>query len=294
MVNETEIKRNVREFYDQVGWQEISEGIYQNATYEDLRPVSHTYIHDCHMRVNRHLNPTGKLLLDAGSGPIQYPEYIEYSRGYQKRVCADISFVAIQEARRRIGSHGLFVVADIANLPFTTDTFDGIVSMHTIHHLPLDEHLKAYQELYRVLGVNAKAVVINGWSLSPLMSITETLADLLGLLRGHKRTKKKKRQGTITLADEETHSASVLGDNLKSGSRTYVRKHNAAWVREVVSKYMPLEIWVWRSVNVRFLRTFIREKYAGKFLLRILYWLEERFPHFLGKVGQYPLIVIRK
>jgi hypothetical protein len=39
MASEAEIKRRVREFYDQVGWQEVGEGIYQNARYEDLRPV---------------------------------------------------------------------------------------------------------------------------------------------------------------------------------------------------------------------------------------------------------------
>ena len=34
-----EIKRQVRDFYDSVGWKEIAEGLYQNARYEDLRPV---------------------------------------------------------------------------------------------------------------------------------------------------------------------------------------------------------------------------------------------------------------
>jgi hypothetical protein len=71
MVPDTEIKRQVREFYDQVGWQEASDGFYQNASYEDLRPVAQEYIHNCHLRVLRHLNPTGRFLLDAGSGPIQ-------------------------------------------------------------------------------------------------------------------------------------------------------------------------------------------------------------------------------
>ena len=133
---ELEVKQQVRQFYDQVGWQEVSEGVYQNARYEDLRPVSREYIHRCHLRVSRHIQPAGRFLLDAGSGPIQYPEYLEYSKGYQYRVCADISHVALQEARKRVRDHGLFVVADVADLPFKPDAFDGIVSLHTIHHLP--------------------------------------------------------------------------------------------------------------------------------------------------------------
>jgi len=91
IMTDENIKQNVREFYDQVGWQQVSEGVYQNARYEDLRPVSREYIHQCHLRVNRYLQSDGKYLLDAGSGPIQYPEYLTYSDGYQYRVCADIS-----------------------------------------------------------------------------------------------------------------------------------------------------------------------------------------------------------
>src|SRR5512141_86258 len=109
----SEVKQEVRQFYDQVGWQLVGQDVYQNAHYEDLRPVAHEYIQRCHLRVARHLKPEGKYLLDAGSGPIQYPEYLEYSRGYRYRVCADISITALKEARKRIGTRGLYVVCDV-------------------------------------------------------------------------------------------------------------------------------------------------------------------------------------
>src|SRR5512140_3146714 len=139
-------KQQVREFYDRIGWSQAGDGLYQNARYEDLRPVSREYIHRCHLRVNRHLAPTGRFLLDAGSGPVQWPEYLDYSKGYDYRVCADISIIALKEARERLQQRGLYVVADVANLPFARDVFDGAVSMHTFHHLPLGEHCKAYTE----------------------------------------------------------------------------------------------------------------------------------------------------
>ena len=109
--SEVDVQRQVREFYDSVGWQEISAGVYQNARYEDLRPVSREYVHHCHMRVNRHLPLEGEYLLDAGSGPIQYPEYLEYSRGYRFRVCLDLSRRALRGARERVGEHGLLSLA---------------------------------------------------------------------------------------------------------------------------------------------------------------------------------------
>ena len=94
MTNDT--KQKVREFYDEIGWQQEDDGNYQNARYEDLRPVSREYIHKTRLRVMNGLIPIGKFLLDAGSGPVQYEEYKVYSQGYQKRVCLDISIQALR------------------------------------------------------------------------------------------------------------------------------------------------------------------------------------------------------
>jgi SAM-dependent methyltransferase len=283
----TEIKQLVREFYDQVGWQEISAGVYQNASYEDLRPVSREYIHRCHLRVNRHLQPRGKYLLDAGSGPIQYPEYLTYSQGYQYRVCVDISEVALQEARKRMangvpGAAGLFVVADIANLPFKPGVFEAVVSLHTIHHLPVEEHARAYNELYRLLTEGCTAVVVNGWGTAPLKSLALGMVRLVDRLRGKKGKGRRSEEWNIPWEA----SAPPRG--------TYVRKDNAAWLEHEIGSQMPVRIYVWRTFGVKFLRTFIHPRLAGRGLLRLLYWLEERFPRFLGRNGQYPLIAIRK
>ena len=76
-MTEAEVKQRVRQFYDRVGWQTVADGTYQNARYEDLRPVAQEYIHRCHLRVKRFLKPSGKYLLDAGSGPVQYAEYFK-------------------------------------------------------------------------------------------------------------------------------------------------------------------------------------------------------------------------
>lgn len=54
------IKHEIGQFYDEIGWQMETDGIYQNARYEDLRPVSAEYIHKCHMRVKRYLAPTDR------------------------------------------------------------------------------------------------------------------------------------------------------------------------------------------------------------------------------------------
>jgi SAM-dependent methyltransferase len=276
MMAQVDQKRQVREFYDQVGWQQVSEGIYQNARYDDLRPVAREYIHNCHLRVSRHLAPAGRYLLDAGSGPIQYPEYLEYSKGYRYRVCADISFVALVEARQRIGEHGLYVVCDIANLPFKPEAFDGVVSLHTIHHLPQEDHVRAYEVLYRALAPGRSAVVVNGWGSSPLMNVLGT--PLWAYQRLHKTWKRLRGQPVKPAMPKAT----------------FVQKNTPGGLKRALSGKMEIEILVWRSVNVSWMRAFIHEKLGGRAVLRLLYALEERYPRFFGEYGQYPLIVIRK
>lgn len=285
---DADIKQQVRQFYDQVGWQTVSEGLYQNARYEDLRPVSREYIHYCHLRVNRYLHPRGRFLLDAGSGPVQYPEYLTYSTGYKYRVCLDISILALQEARKRLNEHCLAVVADVADLPFKSEEFEGAVSLHTLHHLPLSEQKKAYYELQRVLSPGSSAVIVNGWTDSPLMRRWHWLVKLMERL-GKWLVQRKSPAG-----DENNNPATTGAKSAKAQpTGTFVEKLDADWLRRELPE-LALKIYVWRSVSVRFLRAVIHSAFAGKLWLRLLYRFEERYPRYFGENGQYPLIVLSK
>ncbi len=290
----TEVKKEVRQFYDQVGWSLVGDDLYQNARYEDLRPVSSDYIHRCHQRVKRHLAPVGRYLLDAGSGPIQYPEYLEYSNGYQYRVCADISITALKEARKRIGDHGLFVVSDIANLPFKSEVFDGIVSLHTIHHLPEDEHEQAYAGIHRTLAAGKTAVVVNGWPSSQFMARFEPLIRLSNRIRSLARRLNFRREASNQPRADQPKKKRARPSEDAQPKGTFTNRHDVAWIKNVIGARMPVEILVWRSASVRFMRAVIFPWLGGRLWLRLLYRLEERNPHYYGENGQYPLIVIRK
>jgi SAM-dependent methyltransferase len=291
-VVDADVKQSVKEFYDSVGWRGIGEGLYQNARYEDLRPVSREYIHRCHLRVSRHLPESGRFLLDAGSGPIQYPEYLEYSSGFRKRVCLDISILALKEARERIGEHGLFVVGDIANLPFRSDAFDGLVSLHTVHHLPAGEQQGSFREFERVLAPGSRAVVVYSWGdRSLLVRLTRWpirwIHWAIGLYNRLRRREVEPRLPSGDALDGES-------ERLMRVAGTYTYRHGYAWVRERLVFLPGLEIRVWRSMSTAMLRAFVRGRLGGRALLRFVYSVEERFPHLLGRIGQYPMILFRK
>ncbi len=284
------VKQQVRQFYDEIGWQVVADGMYQNARYEDLRPVAREYIRRCHLRVGRFIKPSGRFLLDAGSGPIQYPEYLTYSQGYTYRVCVDLSIVALQEARKRIADRGLFVVADVANLPFKPGAFDGAVSLHTLHHLPAEDHARAYTEMVRVIAPGASAAIVNGWTESRLMNRARGLISVLE--RVQNRLTRRGASPQDSVPPEPDSLARVPQKGKPTG--TFIQKYDARWLSRTLSGRIPYEIRCWRSVSVRFTRAAIHPRLAGRLWLRLLFLLEDRFPHWFGVNGQYPLIILRK
>lgn len=290
-MTEASVKEQVRQFYDSVGWRQIGDGLYQNARYEDLRPVSQEYLSRCHLRVARFLPEDGRILLDAGSGPIQYPEYLEYSRGYEYRVCLDISHRALVEARERIGDHGLFVVGDVANPPFRDEAFEGVVSLHTIHHLPEGEHAQAFRGLQRTLAPGGSAVSVYSWGDRSLLMRAMQLPIKLafGLIKLYRRLRGVGREKALP-PDERAAGE----DQTDQPTGTFTFKHDYSWAVQALGDFPGFEIRVWRSVSTSFLRAFIHGPLLGRFWLRALYTLEERFPHLLGRLGQYPMILFEK
>ena len=75
---------------------------------------------------------------------------------------------------------------------------------------------------------------------------------------------------------------------------TFVGKMTPQWLKNELTGAVNFEIHPWRSLSPRFMRWFVRPQLGGRTFLQIVFWLEERLPHFFGENGQYPLIVIRK
>ncbi len=262
-------KQAIMDFYDQVGWKEDGDQFYDGARFEDLRPVTRDYIHRCHLRVNRYLDGKGTYLLDAASGPVQYPEYLTYSENYDYRICADISFWALKQAKKNVGGKGIYLLCDVTDLPLKDNTMDGIVSLHTIYHVPADEQAGAVRELHRVMKAGHTGVVVYGWGPhSFLMNLLMVPYFLL---------KRLLRKG----AEAET-------------SELYFHHHKPAWFRKEIKHQCHARLVVWRSISVAFLRRLIHEKVVGRQLLALIYALENALPGFFGRYGAYPMFILTK
>ncbi len=285
-------KKILQDFYDQIGWQKKNEegaNLFIDALkWEDLRPVVSEYIHNCHLRVNRYISNQGQYLLDAGSGPIQYPDYLTYSQGYDFRICVDISYLALKEARQKLGDKGIYILGDITNIPLQDNAVDGAVSLHTIYHVPKDEQLAAFRELYRVLKPEATAVVVYSWPGSLLMNWFLYPRRVKRTVRGWVQKLKSFVKRVLRWKSRKK----ILAQG-SSPEPPYYYAHDQKYFENNLTG-IEYQIVVWRSVAVAFMRTYIHPRLFGAAIMRWIYRLEEKNPLLFGRIGQYPLFVIKK
>ncbi len=155
------------------------------------------------------------------------------------------------------------------------DSFDGVVSLHTVYHVPEFEQEKAFNEVYRVLAPGGRAAVVYSWGRHSVL----TLAFLLPVL------------GWRWLAVRVRRSLGLVAHD--TNRSLYSHHHPHRWF---ASRRWPFayEISSWRSVGVDFTKLYIHDRLLGRAILRWLFGLEDRWPRLFGIIGQYPTIVIAK
>ena len=267
-------KQLVKDFYDRYGWQKTEgEAFNDTADFEDRRSEAAEYWSDCHLRLNRYLQG-GKYLLDVASGAIPNEEYLSYDDPYQLRVCVDISLLALQEASARLDGRGIFIQADMTDLPLADGSMDGVISMHTVYHIPRKEQTRAVAEAYRVLKPTARAVIVYSWKQSPLMNwIFRFWKMILSLKKGKRVVSKPKKEEAPAL---------------------FVNQQNYDWFQGEIREDYHARLEVYSAISRSFSHTFIRGKHFGKWLSKGIFYLEERFPTLLGKYGQYPVFLLER
>jgi SAM-dependent methyltransferase len=256
------IEDQVRDFYDNEGWQAdpAADAVYADAQlWEDLRSCAAEYVSACRRKVLDHLPSSGERILDAGSGPIQYPEYLEYSAGFEKRVCVDLSQRALAEAQTKLGDRGDYVNASLLELPFPADHFDAAVSLHTIYHIERDRQETAVRELIRVVKPGARAVVV--------YANPDRLAARL------KRVARRSRD--------------------PGAGPIYFFAHPLSWWERFAGE-ADVEIVPWRTLNANESRTLIPDNALGAGVFRAVLGFERAVPGLATWAGCYPMIILTK
>ena len=277
-----EEKKTVREFYDTFGWQKSADGIYEDTNaWIDLRPVMLPYYRRARRRARRFFNHQGTYFLDAGSGAVPHPEYLEYSVGYKWHVCVDLSEVGLRQAQNKLQNRGAYVVADVTRLPFRSGVFDAVSSNHVIYHVPADEQARAILELYRALQPEARGVIAYTWPNCPLSDwiLVGSQRRWLRLIR-RIFTRSARREGPPQSIDQDIPAL-------------YFHPHSYRWIHNLLCTFeLPYEIRIAQLVDNVFSRAIIGNNSLGRFCLACLAALEDLIPHGLARLGRYPFIII--
>jgi SAM-dependent methyltransferase len=266
-----EAEKNVSEFYNTVGW-ETDAGITKDARdSEDLRECAREYVAKCRLRVLREIPPQGENLLDMASGPIQYREYLEYSKNYRKRYCVDLSSKALADARNRIGDHGEYLCGSFFDIPLQANFFDCTISLHTIYHIDKDRQEEAVRKLIHVTKPGRPVIIV--------YSNPDTLISYPALPFRYAKQMLRAVRRRVSRND--------LPPDL------YFFRHPLIWW-ERFTDVAHLRLLPWRSLASNHQKYLIPNNKYGKRLFDTLYAAEERFPGFFVRNFQYPMIVLTK
>ena len=268
MKNNAEVR--VSKFYNEVGW-ETERDITEDARiFEDLREYAKEYVSRCRLRVLRYISDNGENILDLGSGPIQYKEYLEYSKNFKKRYCIDLVSKALDDAKKKIGDHGVFLCGSLFDIHLEKDFFDCAISLHVIYHIDKDKQEEAVRKLIDVTKPGKPVIIV--------YTNPKTLIGYLILpFRVLRRMKKFLR---IAWREEEKPDL-------------YFYAHPINWWNRF-SDIADVKIMPWRSFASNHQKRLIPNNKLGKTMFDILFNMEDIFPNFFVKYFQYPMIILMK
>ncbi len=271
MVNDAE--KRVSDFYNTVGWETNDEITEDARRWEDLREHAREYVSKCRLRVLEHIPEKGENMLDMASGPIQYSEYLEYSRNFKKRVCIDLSSEALESAKNKIGDRGEFLQGSFFDIPLEENFFDCAVSLHTIYHIDKDRQEEAVRKLIKVTKVGKPVIIVY----SNPNTMMYSLASPVRLLKRVKRSLKK--------------SIKIAGNAKNLG--LYFHAYPVEWW-DRFKDVAEVKVLPWRSFGSDDQKRLIPDNKPGKIMFNTLFDLEQRFPDFFVRHFQYPMIVLTK
>ena len=267
MTNDAE--KIVSKFYNEVGWK-TGEGVTDDAKrFEDLRENAQEYVSKCRLRVLRHIPQNGINILDMASGPIQYKEYLEFSKNFKKRYCVDLSSDALDQAKKKIGDHGVFLHGSFFDISLDQNFFDCVVSLHTLYHIDKNQQENVVRKLLDVTKYE-----------KPIVIVYENPASLSNLIKKYLRSLKK---SIFFLFKRKKREEQLL----------YHYVHPLDWW-DRFSDIATVEIFPYRSFPSSIQKKVIPNNFIGFKMLEFLFYLEDRFPRFFVKYAHYPLIVLRK
>ena len=265
MNNETEAK--VSQFFNSLGWKTV-DGITEEARrWEDLRESAQDYVSRCRLRISQYIPERGDYFLDVGSGPIQFSEYLAYSVNFTQRYCVDLSTQALDDAKNKIGDHGVFLPGSILDIPLEEDFFDCTICLKALFNIDKVCQEEVVRKLIRVTKPG-KPVIIS--YANPRTIYPRRLLS---------------RKSSLDNGAENSPGAQSdhrLGSHYHLFPIDWWNRFNDVAIVNIVP---------WHAFPSALQKSLIPNNKLGAKLFDILFYLEDRFPEFFVK-NFHGLIVV--
>ena len=255
------------------------------STWDDLRDCAKDYTARGRLRLMRKIPPSGDNILDVGSGPLLFEEYVEYSSNFRKRYCVDLSAVALEEAKKKIGDHGVFLHGSLFDVPLESNFFDCTLCILTLFNIHKDMQEAAVCKLIEVTKPG-KPVIIVYCNPPPASRLGRRLVQ-----KGFSEILKDCKKAIMQIGVRD--GKKFLKQKAPKVRRHYYYRHPIEWWNRF-SGLADLEILPWAFFSPGVQKALIPDNKLGKRLLDGLFFIENRFSRLLGKRCAYPVIVLTK
>jgi len=251
--------------------------IYEDSKqFVDYRSFMIPYNEHGFARVGKYLSKAGKYFIDVACGPVAFKEYVHLADGFEYRVCIDQSATALMHAKHNLEKNeqkGIFICGDITSLPIKDNIGDAVICQHALFHIQKDLQKKALEELVRIAKPGKKvAIVYDQFYHSRFMNLALGPYQLYRIIR---------------------HWAGKWYARTFKKNKLYFYAHPLSWF-EKNNPGKSMKVYSWRSINIHFSKFYLHKSIGGEKLIRYIQLKEEESPEKMGRLGEYPIIVIEK
>ncbi|MBC7850570.1 MAG: class I SAM-dependent methyltransferase [Chitinophagaceae bacterium] len=271
-------KERIFTYFNSIHYQEFDgRKIYDDDDqFVDFRDFLLAYTRHGFYNCRQYIDASGKYFVDAACGPVAYKEYVQLAEGYECRICIDLSVNALKMAQQNLkinNQPAIFICGDLTSLPLKDETADAVICQHALFHVQKKLQLTVLNELVRIAATEKKIAIVYDWFYhSWMMNIALGPYQLYRILR---------------------HWVGKVYARALKKNKLYFFAHSPAWFR----KNHPgtsIQFYVWRSINIHFSHFYLHPRLGGARFIRYIWKMEERYPEKMGRLGEYPIIVIKK
>lgn len=256
-----------RKYYDEVGWQVDGGKTTDRRLWVDDRLCATDYEGRYYARIREAVPAGGERILDVGCGPLEDLRYAGLSSGFRERHFVDLSHVALEAARSRVGEGGVFHCGDFLDLDFGEDAFDCVLSSHSLYHVHRDFQSLVVRKMLRVARPGAPVVVAYKHG--------DSLLDSWGMFK-----------------DFLAAFGAGWGDR-RPDREPYAYTHGRSWWCQF-SDVAEVDVRPLHTFDVGEQRALFPDDARGRAGLTLLGRLEDWRPDFFIYFGKYCLVTLRK